>query len=417
MDLKTFVERSLSYFPNNLKLILTHHNYKKILRKLKKEFGKRKLRVCFLNSENSKWVYGSLYDKLIKSKFFTPVVLLVVDKDYSDRDIEKLKTNYEFFNSRGMNVEYAFDIETKEHIPLSEFNPDIIFYQEPWTLPRIQQPRHTSKYSLCCYCSYGTGTTNGRNEYCSRFFKEVWAYFLDNNFVKKVLTNHGVNGKNLVVTGSIKLDAYSYPLNPDKQIWQTNNFRIIYAPHFSFAKDSILKFGTFDIYYKFFVEFAKSHPEIEFIFKPHPVLRKMIVQEHLMTEAETDDYYAFWANSNNTHFYDKGDYFDIFKTSDMMITDCNSFLTEYLPAQKPLIQLIAGKSIGLNEFGEEITKGYYKVHNLEELKAALNKLIIQKDDTLKEERKKCMEKLIMPQIGTAGVIMNYLIEKIKNGGD
>ena len=71
----------------------------------------------------------------------------------------------------------------------------------------------------------------------------------------------------------------------------------------------------------------------------------------------------------------------------------------------------------LNEFGEEITKGYYKVHNLEELKAALNKLIIQKDDTLKEERKKCMEKLIMPQIGTAGVIMNYLIEKIKNGGD
>lgn len=415
MDLKTFLTRLIFYFPNNIKIILTHKNYKKSLKRLKNDFGKRKLNVCFLNSENSKWVYQSLYNQLQTSDYFEPLVIATIDKNFSENDLNKLQTNYEFFKSKGINVEYGFDITDKTHIPLSKYSPDIIFYQEPWHLPRNQQPSQTSKYALCCYCSYGTGTTNGRNEYCARFFKEVWKYFLDNNFVKQVLIKHGINEENLFVTGSIKLDAYLNPVNTTKQVWTTNNFRIIYAPHFSFNKDSILKFGTFDIYYKFFMEFAKAHPEIEFIFKPHPSLRKTIIEQKLMTEEETDKYYNFWNYSENTHLYDKGDYFDIFRTSDLMITDCNSFLTEYLPTQKPVIRLISHKSAGLNEFGEEISRGYYNIYNPDELKTALKNLIVNKQDNLKETRKKCLEKLIMPPNGVSSVIINYLTKIFSEG--
>ena len=415
MKFSTFIKRVFLYIPNNIKISLTHQNYKKRLKEFKNIIRQRKLKVCFLNSENSKWVYQSLYDELIKSDFFTPQILISLDKNHNDSDIEKLKSNYEFFASRGMNTEYAFDTQTKKYIPISKFSPDIFFYQEPWQLPEEQKPFNVSKYALCCYSSYGSGTTNGKNEYCARFFKEVWAYFLDNNFVKKVLINHGISSKNLVVTGSIKLDAYLNPINPNKQIWQTNKFRIIYAPHFSFNPNSILKFGTFDIYYKFFMEYAKSHPEIEFIFKPHPTLKETILREKLMDEKGIQDYYSFWTTSENTHLWEKGDYFDMFRTSDLMITDCNSFLTEYLPTQKPLIRLISSKTTGLNQFGEEITKGYYNIHSIEELKSTLDKLITGNEDNLKIERQKCLEKLIMPKHGVSSVIMNYLTNQIKKG--
>ncbi len=403
------------YIPNNIKGILAHKNYKKRLKELQKVIGQRKLKVCFLNSENSKWVYQSLYDELCKSDLFTPQIIVALDRRFDNAEIERLKSNYEFFKSRGMNVVCSFDIENKKHIPLNKFCPDILFYQEPWQLPEIYKPYEVSKYALCCYNSYGTGTTNGKNEYCARFFKEVWAYFLDNEFVKKTLENHGVSNKNLVVTGSIKLDSYLSPANPEKQLWKTDNYRIIYAPHFSFYKTSTLKFGTFDKYYKFFIEYAKFHPEIEFVFKPHPMLKKTIIRKKLMSPEETEKYYSFWEESSNTHLWEKGDYFDIFKTSNLMITDCNSFLTEYLPTQHPLIRLVPEKTIGLNIFGEEITQGYYKIHNLEELKEILDKLIIQKQDPLEDERKKCLEKLILPQNGVCSVIINYLINRIREG--
>jgi len=50
-----------------------------------------------------------------------------------------------------------------------------------------------------------------------------------------------------------------------------------------------------------------------------------------MTLNEVESYYAEWHNLSNGFVYDEGDYFNIFKSSDALITDCGSFLAEYLP--------------------------------------------------------------------------------------
>ena len=412
MKLLTFIKRSIFFVPNEIKTTLIPKNYKKVLKRLKKQLGKEKIKVGFYNSENSKWVYQSLYDEFNKSKLFEPFVLLTLPEISSSTDITKLQTNYEFFKAKEMNVVFAFDTNKKKHIPINKFDVDVVFIDEPWSISSCQNVYSISKKALCCYCSYGSGTSNGRNEYNSRIFKQVWKYFLDNKTVKQVLINHGLKGNNLVVSGSIKLDAYLSPVNPTKQLWETSNFRIIYAPHFSFSKNSILKFGTFDKYYKFFLNFAKKHPEFEFVFKPHPNLKKEITNQYLMTETETEKYYQEWANLPNSHLYTNGDYFDIFRTSDLMITDCNSFLSEYLPSQKPLIQLISNNSVGLNDYGNEICKGYYKVHDLKELQATLDSIINKKTDTLLEERKRCLDKMILTENGVAKFIENDILSEI-----
>ena len=66
---------------------------KLVLEKLRKE--KRKLRVCFLVSENQKWNAQSLYDAMEKSEDFYPFVVVTRLSDVTGRT--SLQHNVEFF--------------------------------------------------------------------------------------------------------------------------------------------------------------------------------------------------------------------------------------------------------------------------------------------------------------------------------
>ena len=214
-------------------------------------------------------------------------------------------------------------------------------------------------------------------------YKEVLRYFVDNDYAKANLELHGCKKENIVVSGQSKSDAYLKPVNYSNQIWKTENKkRIIWAPHFSFSKNSTLKFGTFDLYYDFFLNYAKNHNEFEFIFKPHPELFRFIVKDGLMSKAVADDYFKRWGELSNAQVYEKGDYFDMFRTSDLLITDCNSFLFEYLPTLKPCVHLINKYSVGFNPFGQMLTKGYYEAETEREIEELIEKLLFKGNDVL-----------------------------------
>ena len=396
---------------------IVRDRFPKLLAKMREKYRKQKLKVVFLSSENSKWAYQALYEELDKNPKFDVQVLVTVQnkllgKKYSFWDYRKLaERNYNFFKSRGINVDYAFDFENKKYKDLCEFNPDIIFYEQPWELAKIQSIKTTSKYALPMHCSYGSSITNSRNEYVLAFYRELFTYFLDNKYIKKILLNFGMQEKSLKVCGHIKLDAYLKPVDNSKIQWKTTGKkRVIWAPHHSFYKSSILKLGTFDWNYKFFYNFAKNHPEIEFIFKPHPELKEHIVK-NLMTIEEMNKYFKDWEELENAQVYEEGDYFDMFRTSDLMITDCNSFLYEYLPTGKPLIHLISKDSVGHNAFGEKICIGYYSAENLEDLNLQMESVLLKDEDPLAEIRRKIIkEDLIQPEGGVAKYIENYIVK-------
>jgi len=67
------------------------------------------------------------------------------------------------------------------------------------------------------------------------------------------------------------------------------------------------------------------------VFKPHPRLKYELVQHGIMTMAEADEYYDAWRSIPNASVYEQGNYFGLFVESTLMITDCISFLGEYLP--------------------------------------------------------------------------------------
>ena len=399
---------------------LVQNRYNSVLEKIKSKYKKEKIKVIFLNETPAKWQYQSLYEELNQNDDFEVQVLVTIMSDrgkLNNQDFMDSKNKaidcYNFFKDNNMNVDFAYDFEKEAPIDLTVFNPDIIFYEQPWGIYKKHNIEETSKFALTCYSSYGSAITNGKNEYGSLFFKLLYKYFIDNEFAKYILISHSALPDSIVVSGHPKLDNYIRPLNKEQTYWKTKDKkRIIIAPHFSFYKEAGMHSGTFNRNYKFFIEYAKLHQEYEFIFKPHPRLKEDIVKQKLMTQEECENYYNEWNILPNAQLIERGNYIDMFRTSNLLITDCNSFLFEYLPTENPVIRVVNKDFIGHNPFGEKIINGYYSVRENNEIEYYIDKLLKEEKDQLKEYRQNLLKLGIQPKCGYAKFVVNHLIDCI-----
>ncbi|MBQ9245684.1 CDP-glycerol glycerophosphotransferase family protein [bacterium] len=388
--------------------------YKKIVKNLSKDVNKRKINIIFVNCEASKWAYQYIYEKFAADdRFNVKVVISVYDmlrkKKYNYLEYEKkAKENYDFFKNQGMNVEYAYNFNEHKYIELKKFAPDIVFYDEPPAISKAQSIDNVSKYALTMYCSYGSCITNGDNER-DEIYKKLFVYFVDNNFARQNLIDYGFKAEQVYLAGQPKTDAYLKEINIKNRLWKTDKKHIIIAPHFSFDNNTVLRFGTFNWNYKFFFNYAKEHNEYEFIFKPHPSLKREIIKRNLMTVEEMNEYYKSWKELPNAEVYESGNYIDMFRTSDLLITDCNSFLFEYLPTLKPVIQLINPNSKGHNEFGQKIIEGYYKAKTIDDIEYYLDKILVKNEDNLLYKRKDIIKNILMlPKNGVNTIVYDYV---------
>ena len=62
---------------------------------------------------------------------------------------------------------------------------------------------------------------------------------------------------------------------------------VIYAPHWS-IDDNRTNYATFEWNGKYILEYAKKHPEIKWIFKPHPSLKLRLETQKIMTNEEIE---------------------------------------------------------------------------------------------------------------------------------
>ena len=386
-------------------------NYKKKLEELCSKEGK--IKVCFLIRENQKWSYQSLYELLVKSEEFEPVVLVSllwlshIGKDTTRKNLEE---NYNFFKEKGMNVQFAY--ENGQYVDLSKFNPDIIFYDQPWDLPEIHKPETVSQFALTCYAPYGFGILNVKSDYTKEFHKLLFKYFVNNELMLKTFKN---KASNCIVTGNPKYDVYLEKENNKETLWKNNNaIKIIYAPHHSLDKKG-LKLATFKENGKFILEYARNHKETTWIFKPHPRFKYALLRNNVMTLEEIEKYYKAWNEVG--HICEGGDYFKYFKTSDLLITDCCSFLGEYFPTSKPIIRLSTETKPPFNEIGKLIDNYSYTAKTNEELKSHLTNLISKNFDNKKSLRENAVPKILNLTNKSSEKIYYYLKKATKVKGN
>ena len=110
-----------------------------------------------------------------------------------------------------------------------------------------------------------------------------------------------------------------------------------------------------------------------------------------MSDNEIENYWNDWDKIGLK--YETGDYLNLFSESYAMITDCGSFLTEFLMTEQPVIHLVSEKCAGYNDDIKKLVKSYYQAHDLEELENYLEEIIIKKQDPKKDERLAVLEEL------------------------
>lgn len=397
---------------NDVKRI--QENYSKIFPELENKIksGKQKVKVAFIVSENSKWSNQSVYDAFEEDDLFEPFIL-VIPRFKEDMQPEKLQENYEFFYNKKMKVFKAYDEEKNEFIDLQEFSPDIVFLEQLLSdafrkkIPTAKYiyPDIISKFALTCYVTYGFIVSNCyQNIIFNSYISKVWKYFAETDYHKnQLLRQTFLKDQNIVVSGYPKMDVYfDNDGGKSQDIWKLPKNehikRIIWAPHWSIGSD-ICCFGTFDKNYKFFLELARQNKNIEWVLKPHPKLFSFItIEKNFLTQEQVEDYIKSWNNLPNGQIYDKGDYFDLFRTSDAMITDSGSFRLEYLPTQKPLLFLVNSHGLEyLNSFTREITDSLYTAYNTEDIADFIENTVVSGNDPLKSRRLQIInEKNILP---------------------
>ena len=397
------VSQNLRYIEKNKPLVLT-----KIRNKLKRG---QKINVVFYCYDEMKWKCQSIYDIFNSDERFNVKILVtksaaknIDNPTYQSKEfIQKV---YQYFKEKGLNVEYAYDIEKKCHIPFKKFNPDIIFYQHPWYVETSQGPVVCSKFALTCYVPdyfpIEVGNIDNKIDYYLRFHKYVERYYvLDKSIETKLKQKMDNGGKNVKIAGYPNLD-YFYNN-------KTEGEYVIYAPHWTVGGLG-LKYSAFNWSGKFMLEYAKNHSQIKWVFKPHPLLYKSLIDTKMMTDDEVKKYYDEWSKIGIK--YEGGDYLEWFNKSKMMITDSCTFLGEYFVTEKPLIILMS-ESSPFKTLEHPILETYYCARNKTDLENLLE--TIPQNDYMRKNRLKTLDTLGLKNNNASENIFHDILNMI--GGD
>ncbi len=380
------------------------------LQRLKKAYGKRKIVVAFCVSEVAKWKAQSLYDKLERTEEYTPVIYAYPSPLDFEQDVSAellLEEKIAFFKEKNMRVVSVWD-STAQKCVVPQPRPDIIFYQQPWDTPPFPLPLETAGYALSFYIPYYLAN-HFNTDVCftNPLHHQLFRYILLNKqeakHFKSVIKRWRYAGK-LLGLGHTIVDILAAKKPAD------NTNCVIYAPHFSFPlKEAkrIVTFSTFLDNGKLILEFAKQHPEINWVFKPHPRLKYELKENGEWTKAEIDAYYAEWAKIGTV--CTTSDYIELFQNSSTMITDCGSFLIEYSCMDKPLIRLYYHNDDSpISPILDKLFDTFYYAHNNGELQELLERVICKKEDPKQGERHREVTALGLNKSDTAQKIVNYL---------
>lgn len=381
-----------------VRAVRTRSAYRRTLARIRRESRVRKIRVVFVVSELAKWKCQSVCDRLRRSPLFEPVVAVCNLTRLAHAPLQEQlaegRSKADYFRKAGLTVVDIQKYGSKRTLSVEEIGADILFYQQPWDLSRALRPWVVARRALTFYVPYHTpGAFDLHLEIGHKVLHFLFGQVVCNEATAELYARLQKRAAGAYVTrylpfGHPTLDQIT-PSSGDP------NGPVIYAPHFSVTHGScrpLLRLATFLENGREILDYAVAHPEIKWIFKPHPALRRTLVESGAMSEGDVNDYYAAWDRIGESCFGAPSEYLRLFARSRALITDCGSFLTEYGCTGKPVIRLVSPHlNVGSHPAVERLHRTYYNVCGLDELRAALRLVVESGEDPRRALRREALE--------------------------
>ncbi|WP_166919400.1 CDP-glycerol glycerophosphotransferase family protein [Flavobacterium poyangense] len=378
---------------------------------------KEKVKVAFFLTHESVWKYDVLYDLMLKHPRFEPALFVCPIVNFGrDNMLFEMEKTYNSFKKRGYNVVKTYDKETGKYLDVKKsFSPDLIFYTNPYE--GLQDYRYYIKQfsrTLTCYVPYAIMTVDFEFTNNLKFHNLVWRIFSETPFHKETAIQKQTNkGRNSIVTGYPGFDPILVNKRPNYGVWKNKNSslkKVIWAPHH--AMKEFNKVANFLEYYDFFLELAVIYKDrLQIAFKPHHLLRVKLEEDPNWGKDKTDDYYNKWQNLENGQCKNGG-YIDLFLTSDALIHDCGSFMSEYLITGKPSLFMVREESVMQywSLFGEKSIAVHYQSRNKMQVIDFIENVVLNENDWMKEERTNFVQENLIPQknLTASENILEYL---------
>lgn len=305
-----------------------------------------KLRVCFLVCDAAMFSAESVYLKMRADSRYETFIAVAPRITRGEKFLrETLHKTVTVLTERYGEVMCLYDPDTKKRESLYG-KADIVFTTVVYANQTFSEytTRSLSDFALTACISYGYSgqlLADTRKMIFTQEFAFFWKLFVPNAATLALWGEKNPHLKrNLALGGYSKMDRLSSI--PRKTAGRK---KILICPHHSLGRDEGggVQLSNFIKYSGFFLELPGRYPDIDFVFRPHPLLFPRLATDAWWGDKKTAEYRAAMEAMPNVEFQSGGDYFETFAKSDAMIHDCGSFFAEYFYTGNPQCYLLEDK--------------------------------------------------------------------------
>lgn len=336
------------------------------------------IRVLFTVFDYNQWFLSKLFYSMRADSDFKVLPIVVLPNELKSDNLATEET-IKYFNAQGIECIDGIEHDTNEAVMIKALKPDLIIYQQPPFLKNDYTPTKLSEIALTCFVepNFEVRKTEHFNSFIKDRLNNTWQIYSANQYSLKPF-------KNVETSGFTLYEKYRQVENPSTEnLWNVpssvENNRIVYVP--SFVINETFNVAKFKEQQTFMYDYIATHPQYSFVVIPDMKYKQQCLDNKIMTEEEYNNYFIKLNALPNVNLSEYVSAIDIFKTSNVLITDSLTSAINYFPSGKPIIFINnTHKDIVFNEIGEKIYKTFYKLSSKDAIDIVLEDLLLAQND-------------------------------------